>query len=1001
MSIGQSSRRKGFSARAQNRACLCLLTFALFMLCGRPLPAQQNTPSTYEGFEGQKVATVDISIRPQMDATPFRKLVEQKVDAPLSVKAIRESVAALQNTRQFSQVQVKITPEASGLKVLFLLQPAYFVGLISFPGATPTFPYAQLLEAVNIPDQSAYTEDLPAQGQKALLHFFRTHGYFRASVDAHAQTDNVHRIVNLVFPVNLGPDARIGTIDFEGLSEAEARDMRGALASWLARIKLDSLRPGQKYSEKRIGKATDYIQAHLRRSHRLAPVVRLASVSFDPEGNRANITFQVVAGPLFSISTTGAHLSSGTLKKLVPVYQEASVDQDLIDEGQRNLVAYFQGKGYFDTNIYWHLYREPNDVRVVYEIHRGARHKLMAIHFEGEHHYDQDDLTPVLSIKKAHWFSHGQFSDDLLAKSVQALTVLYKNQGYSDVAIHTKVVDLEPKLEVTFIINEGPQDRVNSIEVTGNTTQSLNALLPNGRLHIEKGQPYSPRDVQLDRNDLMAAYMNRGYLNARFSYTTSGTSGDPHQVNVKYAITEGPHTSIDDVVLLGAKHTRPDFLQQITGPKITKGQPLSLGNLFTAQSDLYNLGIFDWAEVESRQPISTQTQAEVLEKVHEERRNTIEYGGGIEIIPRSGNVPVGTVALPGLPPIGLGSKFQASQKSIVTPRGTFDYTRRDVFGRAESFSVSTILSRLDQDLAISFTNTHFRGSSWSSLISLSGQRTTENPIFAAELGIASWQLEKPLNARRTENLIVRYSFDRTILSNITIPNLVLPQDTHVRLSTFSGEYLRDTRDKPLDAHKGLYQVFDFGVTSTPLGSSADFVRFLGQTAFYIPVRPWLTWANNFRLGFASPLAGSHVPLSERFFTGGADSLRGFPINGAGPQRPVQVCSNPSVQSTCTLISVPVGGESLFIFNSEARFPIPWAPLSFLKGALGGVVFYDGGNVYAHINLPQMFREYTNTIGFGLRYNTPVGPIRFDIGHNLNPIPGVNATQYFVTIGQAF
>lgn len=978
-----------------------MLTCALLLLCSRPLRAQDTTPSTFEGFEGQKVATVDISIRPQMDATPFRKLIEQKAGSPFSAKAIRDSATALQNTRQFSQVQVKITPETSGLKVLFLLQPAYFVGLISFPGATPTFPYAQLLEAVNIPDQSAYTQDLPAQGQKALLNFFRTHGYFRASVDAHTQTDDVHRIVNFVFNVNLGPDARIGTINFQGLSEAEARDMRGALGSWWARIKLDSLRPGQKYSEKRIGKATDYIRAHLRRSHRLAPVVRLASVSFDPEGNRANVTFQVEAGQSFSINTTGARVSSGTLKKLVPIYQEGSADQDLIDEGQRNLVAYFQSKGYFDAKIFWHLYREPNNVRVVYEIHRGARHKLVAIHFEGEHQLDQDDLTPVLSIKKAHLFSRGKFSDDLLAKSVQGLTALYKNHGFPDVAIHTKVVDLEPKVEVTFVIKEGTQDRVNSVQVTGNKTQSLSALLGNRPLHVQEGKPYSPRDAQLDRNDILAAYLNRGYLNAQFSSSTSAANGDPHSVNVAYAITEGPHTFIDDVVLLGAKHTRPDFLQQIVGPKITKGQPLSLGNLFTAQSNLYNLGIFDWSEVESRQPISTQTQAEVLEKVHEERRNTIEYGGGIEIIPRSGNIPVGTVALPGLPAIGLGSKFQASQKSIVTPRGSLDYTRRNIFGRAESFSVSTVLSRLDQDLSLSFSNMHFRGSDWSSLISLSGQRTTENPIFAAELGIASWQLQKPLNARHTKNLIVRYSFDRTILSNIQIPNLVLPQDTHVRLSTFSAEYVRDTRDKPLDAHKGVYQLFDFGVTSTPLGSSADFVRFLGQTAFYIPVRPWLTWANNVRLGFASPFSGSHVPLSERFFSGGADSLRGFPINGAGPQRPVQVCSNPSDQSTCTLISVPVGGESLFIFNSEARFPIPWAPLSFLKGALGGVVFYDGGNVYGHINLPQMFREYTNTIGFGLRYNTPVGPLRFDIGHNLNPIPGVNATQYFVTLGQAF
>lgn len=281
------------------------------------------------------------------------------------------------------------------------------------------------------------------------------------------------------------------------------------------------------------------------------------------------------------------------------------------------------------------------------------------------------------------------------------------------------------------------------------------------------------------------------------------------------------------------------------------------------------------------------------------------------------------------------------------------------------------------------------------MLSLSAERTTENPIFTADLGQASFQIDKSLDAKHTRHLIARYSFQRTDLSKIVIPDLVLPQDQRVRLSTFDGEYTRDTRDKPLDAHRGIYQTFDFGVTSKPLGSSADFVRFLGQTAFYKPVKPWLVWANNFRLGLAKPFSGSDVPLSERFFTGGADSLRGFPINGAGPQRPVPVCANPTNSSTCTLISVPVGGNMLFIFNSEARFSLP------IRSGLGGVVFYDGGNVYSDINLRQFADDFTHSVGVGIRYQTPVGPVRFDIGYRLTSVPGVRADQYFVTLGQSF
>ncbi|MGA8555826.1 MAG: BamA/TamA family outer membrane protein, partial [Candidatus Acidiferrales bacterium] len=264
-----------------------------------------------------------------------------------------------------------------------------------------------------------------------------------------------------------------------------------------------------------------------------------------------------------------------------------------------------------------------------------------------------------------------------------------------------------------------------------------------------------------------------------------------------------------------------------------------------------------------------------------------------------------------------------------------------------------------------------------------------------ELGSASFQVEKALNKKHTTNLIFRYSFERTDLYNIIIPQLVLPRDQHVRLSTFEVEYVRDNRDNPLDAHRGIYQTFDFGVTPTAFGSSANFVRFLGQTAFYKQVKPWLVWANNFRLGLAKPFAGSAVPLSERFFSGGADSLRGFPINGAGPQRPVPVCSNPADQSTCTLISVPEGGDMLFIFNSEARFPLPF------RKDLGAVLFYDGGNVYSNINLRQFADDFTHSVGVGIRYKTPVGPIRFDVGYRITNVPGVNTTQYFVSLGQSF
>ena len=158
----------------------------------------------------------------------------------------------------------------------------------------------------------------------------------------------------------------------------------------------------------------------------------------------------------------------------------------------------------------------------------------------------------------------------------------------------------------------------------------------------------------------------------------------------------------------------------------------------------------------------------------------------------------------------------------------------------------------------------------------------------------------------------------------------------------------------------------------------------------------IIWANSIRIGVEHAFAGSVVPLSEEFFTGGGSTLRGYPLNGAGPQRVVLACGDPSVPSTCSNIQVPTGGNGLFILNSEFRIPV-----SRIRKGFGVVGFYDGGNVFPAAAFNDFAANYSNTIGFGLRYATPVGPIRFDVGHNLNPIPGIKSTQIFVTLGQAF
>ena len=948
-------------------------------------------------FEGRTVDKVEIAAQPSEDLDKLRGLIRQEQGKPFSIDAIKASVAALRETGRFKKVQVSIQFTPDGLQVLFLLPPIYKVGLITFPGAAKALSYTQMLQAVNIPLDAPFVKDQLADKEDALQKYFETQGYFAAAVSNSIKVDDAHHLVNIAFECDMHTRAKVGEVNIEGVTPQEAAGIQHTLTSLSSKISFTSLKPGVPYSRTRIDKSLDRLRAHFRKLGRLAPNVRM-NPTYDSETNRVNLALTIDPGPTVAVKLDGAKIWRRTLEKLIPVYEENSVDQDLIDEGQRNLVSYFQAKSFFDVDVKAEVTKETDHVDIVYHVDKGSKHKVTGISFTGNKYFTTEQLQSHIVVRHAKLIlSRGKYSQDLLKRSAASITTMYRNAGFAKATVTPVVTDHEPDIDIAFQIEEGPQAKVRNLAIVDPSNEPTQLKGKNSELQLGAGKPFSPYLLQGDRNQVTAWYLNHGYPNVQFDSKVTAVDGDTNLVDVVYKVDEGHREKVGDVLLLGADHTKPKFIRSITDKNVEQGDALSQEKLLKSESDLYSVGVFDWASVA---PVSETTDEEgqqvVVIRVHESHRNTVDIGGGLEIIPRNGNIPVGSVVVPGIPPVSLGNKFTVSQKSFIGPRGTFQFSRHNLRGKAETATIGIVASRLDQRISLNYADPYLHGSAWSSLFSISAERTTENPIYTALLQSASFQIERQLDKKHTRKVVAGYSYSRTDLSKILIPELVLPQDQRVKLSTVYAQYIRDTRDNPLDAHRGWYQTFNFGVTPTAFGSSSSFVRFLGQTSFYRPVKPWLTWANQFRLGIAAGFGDNgYVPLSERFFTGGPDSLRGFPINGAGPQRPVPVCANPNDPSTCTLISVPDGGRLLAVVNSEARFPIK------LIDNLGGVVFYDGGNTYSAVSLGQFTNNYTNNIGFGFRYFTKVGPIRVDIGRNLNPVPGVKATQYFVTLGQSF
>jgi outer membrane protein insertion porin family len=961
----------------------------------------QIEAATAVSYEGQRVSSVQLAGQPDGNSRKLRASIAQPINAPYEQAKVDATVAALQKEGQFKGVEVQVTPAAEGLHVVFVLKPAYYFGVFTFPRAEKVFSYTRLLQAANYSKQEPFTQEKVEESESSLLEFFHRTGFFMATVEPKLETDQAHGVVNVEYVINLKRRAKFGDVIIAGVADAQTKRLSQSLRSFRARIKGAYLKPGKRYSVKKLTAATAFLQQQLGKQHYLAGRVKLVSTIYNPETNRTEIRYDVAQGPHIEIKLAGAHIWSRTQKKLIPMYQESAVDPDLVNEGAQDLTSYFQSKGYFGAKVTSRIEKQASGVTVLYQIDKGTRGKVESIEFHGNGHFSDKDLkshVPVTKRAPGIPFSHGKYSEQLVRKSVKNIEGLYRGAGYSQVKVTPTVVNKDNELQLTFQVDEGVRDIVESLRLEGNKSLAQQELAPKG-MNLEPGKPYSTQLLTRDRDQIMATYLDKGFLTMTFKSTVQHAKEDPHRVQVIYQVDEGPEVRTASVQPIGVQHTRAEIIARNANIKVDK--PLSETALLRGESQLYTLGVFDWASVDTRQPITDDPKAEVLVKLHESKRNTIAYGFGFQVINRGGSIPSGTIALPGLPPVGLPTKFSTSQQTFWGPEGSIEYTRRNFRGRAETVTLSAFGGRLDQRGSASWANPTFWNTGWSQTVTVSVERTSENPIFTARLGGAGMQFQHYLDKDRQKSVVFRYDFRRTNLSNITIPGLVLPEDQNVRLSSLSASFSRDSRDNALDAHKGIYESFQIDVNPSFLGSSTSFGRFLGQTAYYRSLNSTssLVWANSLRVGLEHAFNGAHIPISESFFSGGGSTLRGFSLNGAGPQRVVPVCagSNPGCSDT---ISVPVGGKQLVIFNSELRFPLG-VSMPLLGGPLGGAAFYDGGNVYSNVRFSNIFSDFTHTAGFGLRYKTPVGPVRIDIGHLLNAPPGIKTTQFFVTLGQAF
>ncbi|HKN62325.1 MAG TPA: POTRA domain-containing protein [Candidatus Acidoferrales bacterium] len=950
-----------------------------------------------EGRPVTEIHVVDDTGRDVANALPQLALQAGK---PFDFVLERESLRVLYHLGDYSDIRVTTNVEGSGVRVNFVVQLNYYNNVVRIEGLKEPPTDSAALAAMRLSLGEPFRQSSLVEGIQRLQDTLRVDGLYLANVKWSLEPHSDTRQMDVTVMVDPGPRARIGGFAVDNQTPYSDKQL----------LQHSKIKAKQELTSVRLSHGTQKLKDYLVGQGYLGATVVITPGSYDTQSNIVPLSYSVVAGPRVSVEITGAHLSKGQIRKLVPIYAEGGVDEDLLQEGRRNIRDYFQRQGYFNTDVQVRSRDAGNNLRVIgYDISRGDRFRLAGVRFAGNKYFSTDLLTGRLQIQTASFASSGRFSQQLLRADIDSIRALYISNGFRDVQVNTQTDDnyrgKKGNLFITFNTVEGAQTRVASLEIEGNKAIATDALL--AVVGSTRGQPYSTEDVASDRNNILALYYDDGFPKARFQEEVSpdAASGSAptgaaqsDRVRIVYHISEGARVEVAKVLLTGYQYTRPGIIARQV--QVKPEGPLREGDVVDTQRRLYNLGVFTRVQIAPQNPDGTDPNKVVVVDAQEGHRYTIGYGFGFEVqrIGASCNTSSTTTTCdPNATEIGS------------SPRVIFEIARSNMFGRAQTLSFRARASTLEYRAALGYTANNFLTNSNLSL-QLTGfaEKTQDVTTFTSTRYEGALQLAQKVSPWSA--LLYRYFYRHVSAANLKVELEEVPLLSQPTLvSGFGITYARDRRDNAGDPTRGTFNTADVSVAATSLASSASFFRGFYQNSSYTTFGRAFVFARSLRFGVEEPFGNTIegngpfnpaqctttqvapdqevIPLPERFFAGGGTSLRGFGLNEAGPRDP------------CT--GFPVGGLALLVFNQELRFPMK---LPFIGNRLGGTIFYDGGNVYTdlnHINfhwsppsvtIPQgsssflatELNYFSHTVGFGFRYPTPVGPVRIDLGYQLNP-----------------
>jgi outer membrane protein insertion porin family len=663
-----------------------------------------------------------------------------------------------------------------------------------------------------------------------------------------------------------------------------------------------------------------------RAGYRRAEVL-LAGESFDEQNRRVDLRVEILPHEKITIVVNGAKIPG---RLLDPIWEERVFEPWGLAEGEARILNHLRRQGYVYAAVQSRVERDRSEMRIIHDVTPGEKYKVLGVEFRGNTVFSSLELKNQLAVTKGvPLFAF--ISYDRLFSVPRDLENLYKENGFAGVQVRLDLVKQGPGVQAVFEIEEGPRSTVEAIHIEGAALVPA-AELQAGLVSREDG-PFYPPNVQRDVGQIEALYLNRGVRGTEVLSRIDRSPGG--RVTLVYEITEGTPVAIRDVFISGNRATRNKVIRREL--RIGKGDEADYGRIQESKRRLETLGIFSEVRVDE---VETGSGDEVVVvTVREGERNYTGLGLGFQTLnPVSGSL--------------------ADWPSDFRPRGTGEYIRNNVLGLGAQFGLLGQISTVERRAVASWNQSYIFGLPMPTTLQAWAEREVRTGFTLDRRGV-SLSVVKGLG--RSRLLIGSVSLTRTSLPVVDIdnpPDYIDRQFLPYSGALFSLSMSWEHRDDTLNPTRGYY-FSTVGEVGLPLlGTESNYQKVFLKAQYFRPIWTGLGFDLTARLGLGNNL----VHLPERFFAGGSNTFRGEEFELLGPMDPETL--------------KPFGGEAVFLINTELLFaPFPAWDAFRLAG------FFDLGNVYENLKDFQPF-DLRGAVGAGLRYKTPLGPVRVEIAWKL-------------------